>query len=88
MHARRKAAHKFLVQLGLARCLTVSPPCPDLAVGQTFLLGLLYRLLFDQQPWRSYRVRARLHFSTTADKVECLRARRVSAASLDGRKVK
>jgi len=49
MHARRKAAHKFLVQLGLARCLTVSPPCPDLAVGQTFLLGLLYRLLFGQQ---------------------------------------
>jgi hypothetical protein len=48
-HARRKATHKSLVQLGPAGRFTLASPCPDLAVGQTFLLGLFYRLFFDQQ---------------------------------------
>jgi len=48
-HARRKAAHIFLIQLCPACCLPFSSPCSDFAVGQTFLLGLFYRLLFDQQ---------------------------------------
>jgi hypothetical protein len=48
-HARRKATHESLVQLGPAGRFTLASPCPDLAVGQTFLLGLFYRLFFDQQ---------------------------------------
>ena len=36
-------------------------------------------------PCRSYRFRALLHFRTTADRVECFRARRVNAASPEGR---
>ena len=47
-HARRKAAHEFLIQLGPAGRFPFSPSCPDLAVSQAFLLGLFYRLFFDQ----------------------------------------
>ena len=53
-HARRKAVHIVLIQLGPACRLSFSPLGPDLAIGQTFLLGLLNCLLFDQQYCGAY----------------------------------
>lgn len=61
---------------------------PSVLVSETLLLGELERLRLNRMPCRSYRFRDRLNLTTTADNVLALLARRLSAASPAGRKIR
>ncbi len=49
-HADRKPGNVFVVELCSIFGLPLAPPRADLSVGQALPLGLLQRLILDQQP--------------------------------------
>jgi hypothetical protein len=83
--ARYTSGTRACIQFSTPFRLAVAAPCPCLCIIQALRFGELERLFLDQQSLALVLLAARLHLSTTAASFECLRARRVSAASPERR---
>jgi hypothetical protein len=87
-NACREPRHELGVHVATPFRLAVASPRPRSASFRHSTSAFWSTCSSTGNPWRSYRFRARLHFSTTAASVEYFRARRVSAASPGGRNVR